>query len=200
MIQDIMRHATSLEALKDAPDEEVLRASRALPDAFAILLERYEAAFLRRAQHILRSPEEAEEVVQDTFTRIYLYADRYHAQEGAQFSSWAYTILTRLCYTRYQKLKREQGRTLDLDPEAFERLPDSHAFLDELSIKHEILNALSRVPESCARVLRLQFLEGKTQEEIAELEGSTVPAIKTRVFRAKKALRKELPAYHHDHD
>lgn len=198
MILDVMRYSKSLEELRDASDEEVLSAAQQVPDAFAILLGRYEEAFLRRAQHILRSREDAEEVVQDTFTRIYLYAARYQAQEGAQFSSWAYTILTRLCYTRYQKLKKERGRMLDLDPEAFERLPEAGTFLDELSIKNEVLNALSRVPESCARILKLQFLEGKTQEEIAELEGSTVPAVKTRVFRAKKLLKEAL-THPYDH-
>jgi RNA polymerase sigma-70 factor (ECF subfamily) len=192
MIQDVTRYSKSLEELRDAPDAEVLSASRKLPDAFAILISRYEAAFLRRAEHILRSREDAEEVVQDTFTRIYLYADRYAAQEGAQFSSWAYTILTRLCYTRYQKLKKERGRMLEMEPEAFERIPEAQGFLEELSLKHEVLDALSRVPESCARLLRLQFLEGKTQEEIAALEGSTVPAVKTRVFRAKKAVKEAL--------
>jgi RNA polymerase sigma-70 factor (ECF subfamily) len=139
-------------------------------------------------------------VVQDTFTRIYLYADRYEAQAGAQFSSWAYTILTRLCFTRYQKLKKDRGRFLELESEAFERLPDSQTFLDELSIRNEVLNALSRVPESCARLLRLQFLEGKSQEEIAQLEGSTVPAVKTRVFRAKKILKEAMTHPYHDHE
>lgn len=192
MIHNVMRYSKSLQELSDASDEEVLAASRNMPDAFAILLSRYEDAFLRRAQHILYSKEDAEEVVQDTFTRIYLYADRYAAQEGAQFSSWAYTILTRLCFTRYQKLKKERGRRTPMEPEAFERLPDAQSFLHELSIKHEVLNALSRVPESAARLLRLQFLEGKTQEEIAQLEQSTVPAVKTRVFRAKKLLKQAL--------
>lgn len=202
MIQDVMRYSKSLEELEDASDEEVLAASLVIPDAFAILLKRYEAAFLRRAQHILYSKEDAEEVVQDTFTRIYLYADRYIAQEGAQFSSWAYTILTRLCFTRYQKLKKERGRMAAMEPEAFERLPDTETFLDELSIKNEVLNALSRVPESCARLLRLQFLEGKTQEEIAVITSSTVPAVKTRVFRAKKLLKGALtePSIESTHD
>ena len=195
-----MRDSKFFQALVDASDEEVLLASRECPDAFTILLSRYEAAFLRRATHILRSHEDAQEVVQDTFTRIYLYADRYKAQEGAQFSSWAYTILTRLCFTRYQKIKKERGRTADMDPETFERLPDAKSFLDDLSIKNEVLNALSRLPESCARILRLQFLEGKTQEEIAEIEHSTVPAVKTRVFRAKKLFKHAIITPPYDYD
>lgn len=192
MIQDVMRYSKSLEELETASDEEVLLASLQIPDAFAILLNRYEAAFLRRAQHILYSKEDAEEVVQDTFTRIYLYANRYATQEGAQFSSWAYTILTRQCFTRYQKLKKERGRMAEMESETFERLPDSQNFLDELSIRNEVVGALSKLPESCARLLRLQFLEGKTQEEIAQITNSSVPAVKTRVFRAKKLLKQAL--------
>src|ERR1700744_2153215 len=114
MIQDIMRKATDradfIDTLKDASDEEVLLASMRDPDAFVLLVERYEAAFLRKARSILYSQEDAEEVVQDAFTRIYVYANRYSPQEGAKFSSWAYAILTRLAFTRYQKLKKLRGR------------------------------------------------------------------------------------------
>lgn len=173
-------------------DEAVLIASQKNPDLFGILVDRYEAAFLRKAMSILRVKEDAEEVVQDTFTRIYLYANRYTPQEGAQFSSWAYAILTRLCFTRYQKLKKSRGVTQELDPELYEKLPDAGEFLEDLSIRSEVLGALSRIPEAAARVLRLQFIEGKSQEEIAKGEGSTVSAIKTRVHRAKKQFEQAL--------
>ena len=189
MIQDTMAEATDPAELAD---EALLRASQKDPALYAHLVARYEAAFLRKARSILRSPEDAEEVVQDAFTRIYLYADRYAAQDGASFSSWGYTILTRLAFTRYQKLKAQGARTVALDPEAYERLPEEGTFLEELTIRNEVLMALAKLPEAAARVLRLQFLEGKTQEEIAEVEGSTVPAVKTRVHRAKKLFREAL--------
>ena len=173
-------------------DVEVLAASRREPELFGLLVDRYEAAFLRKAKSILYSKEDAEEVVQDTFTRIYVYADRYKPQEGASFSSWAYSILTRLAFTRYQKVKKLRGRTLDLEPETYERLPDESAFLEDLSLRDEVLMAFSRIPESAAKVLRLQFLEGKSQEEIAASEGSTVSAVKTRVHRAKKLFKEAM--------
>lgn len=179
----------SSEQLADMPDEEVLVLSRKHPDAFEVLVNRYEAAFLRKAKSILWNGEDAEEVVQDTFTRIYVYADRYVPQVGASFSSWGYTILTRLAYTRYSKLSKHRGRTQELEPEAFERLPDHSDFRDTLSVTNEVLVALARLPEQAQRVLRLQFLEGKTQEEIADIEGSSVSAIKTRVHRAKKLFK-----------
>ena len=179
----------SSEQLADMPDEEILVLSRKHPDVFEVLVNRYEAAFLRKAKSILWNGEDAEEVVQDTFTRIYVYAHRYVPQAGASFSSWGYTILTRLAYTRYSKLSKHRARTQELEPEAFERLPDHSDFRDTLSVTNEVLVALARLPEQAQRVLRLQFLEGKTQEEIADIEGSSVSAIKTRVHRAKKLFK-----------
>lgn len=173
-------------------DEEVLAQVRKDPEVLGVLIDRYEAAFLRKARSILWSPEEAEEAVQDTFTRIYVYADRYQAQEGASFSSWAYAILTRLCFTRYQKLKKQRERIQELEPETYERLRDTSDFVEELTAKDEVAIALARLPEVAAKALSLQFLEGKTQEEIAEQEGASVSAVKTRVHRAKKLFKKSL--------
>ncbi len=187
MIQDVT--AFSTETLGTLSDEEVLRLSQAEPEAFRVLVGRYEDAFLRKAKSILFSEEDAEEVVQDTFTRIYLYADRYAAQEGAQFSSWAYTILTRLAFTRYQKLRKERRAMAQVEPEAFERIADTADFVEDLTIRNEVLMALAKLPEAMSRALRLQFLEGKSQEEIATAEGDSVSAIKTRVHRAKKLFK-----------
>jgi RNA polymerase sigma-70 factor (ECF subfamily) len=190
MIQDVASTVNKwTETLKDAPDEEVLIVSRKNPDAFVVLVMRYEAAFLRKARSILHAKEDAEEVVQDTFTRIYIYADRYAPQEGATFASWGYSILTRLAFTRYKKLAKKRGSSLDLEPETYERLADKEHFIDDLTIRDEVLVALAKLPESMARVLRLQFIEGKSQEEIALEEGSSIPAIKTRVHRAKKLFK-----------
>ncbi|MDB5189583.1 MAG: polymerase sigma factor [Parcubacteria group bacterium] len=194
MIQDIMWEEKSRpsEELKAASDEAVLRAAQRNPEAFEILVARYEEAFLRKARSILFTREDAEEVVQDTFTRIYIYADRYQPQEGASFSSWGYMILTRLAFTRYQKLSKLRKTTAPLETETYERLPDESDFEGVLTVKDEVLIALARLPEAASRILSLQFLEGKTQEEIAALEGSTVSAVKTRVHRAKKLFKQAI--------
>ena len=192
MIQDIMAFSRLTGELDNASDEEVLRASQVNPDLFAVLVARYEDAFLRKARTILYTKEDAEEVVQDAFTRIYVYADRYQPQEGASFSSWGYAILTRLAFTRYQKLRKHRTRNQELDPEAYERIGEEDGFLEDLTVRSEVLVALSKIPEAASRVLRLQFIEGKSQEEIAHLEGSTVSAVKTRVHRAKKLFKEAI--------
>lgn len=176
--------------LSTLSDAEILARSRREPDLFALLVRRYEAPFLRRARVILRSPEDAEEAVQDAFTKMYLYADTYHTQEGASFSSWAYTILNRVAYTKYRAKSAEREKRAELEPEHYESLPDTKAeFLEDLSVRSEVIGALAKLPEAAAKILRLQFIEGKTQEEIAESEALSVPAVKTRVHRAKKLFK-----------
>lgn len=181
------------------PDAEVLARSKREPELFAVLVRRYEPALLRRAKAILRSPEDAEEVVQDAFTKMYLYADRYRAQEGASFSSWVYTILNRVAYTKYAARRKEWGKLAELEPEHYESLPDARAeFLEDLSIRDEVVAALAKIPEAAAKLLRLQFIEGKTQEEIAASEDLSIPAVKTRVHRAKKLFKRAYDEQHHD--
>ena len=197
MIQGIMSFSTTEPVTLS--DAEVLARSKREPELFALLVRRYESALLRRARTILKSPEDAEEVVQDAFTKMYLYADKYRAQEGAQFSSWAYTILNRVAYTKYRAKSSEWGKRAELTPEHYESLPDARAeFLEDLSLRDEVLVALAKLPETMAKILRLQFIEGKSQEEIAAQERLSIPAIKTRVHRAKKLFKKTYDAQHYE--
>ncbi len=197
MLADIMAFSTT--ELSNLPDAEVLARSQKEPDLFAVLVRRYEAALLRRARTILKSPEDAEEVVQDAFTKMYLYADKYHPQEGASFSSWAYTILNRVAYTKYRAQSIERGKRAELEPEHYESLPDARAeFLEDLSIRNEVITALAKLPETAAKILRMQFIEGKSQEEIAEAEQLSIPAVKTRVHRAKKLFKQAYDEQHYE--
>ena len=194
-----MSFSSFAEDLSMLTDAELLARSKKEPGLFAVLVRRYERAFLRRARVVLYSSEDAEEVVQDTFTKIYLYADRYTPQEGASFSSWAYTILNRVAYTKYAKQKAIRRIQAELEPEHYESLPDTQAeFLEDLSIRNEVLAALAKIPETAARILRLQFIEGKSQEEIARSENLSIPAVKTRVHRAKKLFKKSYDEQHYE--
>ena len=197
MLADIMSFSTT--ELSTLTDAEILARSQKEPDLFAVLVHRYEAALLRRARTILKSPEDAEEVVQDAFTKMYLYADKYHPQEGASFSSWMYTILNRVAYTKYRTKSAEWGKRAELEPEHYESLPDARAeFLEDLSIRDEVINALAKLPETAAKILRLQFIEGKSQEEIARAEQLSIPAVKTRIHRAKKLFKQAYDEQHYE--
>jgi RNA polymerase sigma-70 factor, ECF subfamily len=199
MLTDTMTLSSSSEDLAALSDAEVLARVTREPELFALLVRRYEAPFLRRARTILHSPEDAEEVVQDTFTKIYLYANKYSPQAGATFSSWGYTILNRVAYTKYAAKKRHWSETVELEPEHYESLPDARAeFLEDLSIRDEVIAALATLPETAAKILRLQFIEGKSQEEIAASEDLSIPAVKTRIHRAKKLFKKAYDEQHYE--
>ena len=179
------------DSAKDMSDEEVLARSQAQPWLFAALLDRYQEPFLRKARGILRNPLDAEEVVQDAFTKIYVHADKFSPQEGAKFSSWAYRILMNTAFTRYQKLSKEGQRFAALDPE-FEQLIGARAEHAGFAEQADgIERILARLPGHFAQVLRLHYLERWSQDAIAKETGENVGTVKARIHRAKAAFRKE---------
>ncbi len=172
-------------------DEDILAASLRQPSLFALLVRKYEAPFLRKAQSIINDEEEATDIVQEAFTKIYLNAGKFKKQEGAQFSSWGYRILINTALTHYQKRKRRGQHTVALEDEIWQLIPDkSLSDFERLKLTDEVASVLSRMPQPLARALNAFFLEGKSQEEIAKEEGLSVGAIKTRVHRAKAQFKR----------
>lgn len=172
-------------------DEEVLYRSRSEPWLFSILLERYQDAFLRKAQSILHSPLDSEEVVQDAFTKIYLNIDRFEVREGAKFSSWAYTIVINTALTRYMKRKRMGERVVALDPEYEQHVGDSIVHSARKEDEDEIARVLQKLPGHFAIVLRFHYLERWSHKDMAVHLGTSVAAVKTRIHRAKSVFKKE---------
>lgn len=172
-------------------DEEILALSIKRPELFSKLVDKYQDAFLRKAKRVLGDRSEVEDVVQETFTKIYLYSSKFQTQEGASFSSWAYKILMNTTFTQYQKLKKRGGLEASAPDEILALAPDhSHRSSEKDNYKDVVASVLSRMPESLARVLSLHFIDDKPQEEIARELGVSVSAIKTRVHRAKKEFKK----------
>ena len=181
---------TSEEA-KDWEDERLIALVKNQPWLFAILVERYEAAFLRKAGSIVRNPLDAEEVVQDAFTKIYVYADKYEPQSGAKFSSWAYRILMNTAFTRYQKLIKQGQRVQNLDPEFEQFIGEKKEHSGFEDTRDGIERILVRLPEHLSYVLRLHYLERWSHQDIADETGENVGTIKARIHRAKAAFKKE---------
>lgn len=181
----------SINDIQDWEDGDVLMASRAQPWLFTVIVDRYQEPFLRKARSIIHNPLDAEEIVQDAFTKIYVYADKYEPQSGAKFSSWAYRILMNTAFTRYQKLIKEGQRFTHIDPE-FEQFIGERSEHTGFEDKRDgIERILSRMPKHLAYVLRLHYLERWSQEDIANETGENVGTIKARIHRAKEAFRKE---------
>jgi len=182
---------TTTESAGDLSDEEILIRSQAQPWLFRILVDRYEAAFMRKARSIIFNPLDAEEVVQDTFTRIYVNANRFAPQEGAKFSSWAYRILLNTAFTRYQKLIKEGQRFSNIDPEFEQCIGEQKNHSGFEAMRDGVDRVLERLPGHFAIVLRLHYLERWSHADIAKETGENVGTIKARIHRAKAAFRKE---------
>lgn len=174
----------------DWADERIIALVQSQPWLFSIIVTRYEAAFTRKVRGIIRNPLDAEEVVQDAFTKIYVHANKYEPQSGAKFSSWAYRILLNTAFTRYQKIVKDWERVATLDPE-FEQLV-ADAVETEVNEKRDgVERILERLPGHFAHVLRLHYLERWPHQDIADQTGENVGTIKARIHRAKAAFKKE---------
>lgn len=172
-------------------DVEILARSQIAPWQFSILVTRYEAAFLRKARGIIRDEEDAKEIVQDTFTKIYVHASSFVPHEGASFSSWAYRILVNTAYTYYQKRVKQGARFISLDPEFEQWVSDKEFSQARTEVHDGVERILNRLPVHFAFVLRLHYLERWSQQDIADTTGETIGTIKTRIHRAKAAFKSE---------
>lgn len=189
----LLDNTTQNLSFKDKSDEEILALSVNNPDLFSILVERYEDAFIRKANQIVRNnPDAVYDIVQDAFVKIYLNAGKFKVQDGATFKSWGYKILINTCFTKYQKLKSEAVFLQDLDPEIAELIPskyDANSFEQKLDTDY-VLSLISRLPVILGRVLKLYSVDGKSQKDIAKIEGISLGAVRARIHRAKREIKK----------
>jgi len=182
-----MSNYLSEDASEERGDEELLAASVAHPSLFAHLVRKYENAFLRKARGIVHDEVEAEDIVQEAFTKIYLNAKKFKTVEGASFSSWGYRILINTALTHYMRRKRRGEVVAQLDEEIWALIPDKNLRqFEKKELQDLITSVVTRMSPLFARALTGFFLEGKTQEELAQQEGVSVGAVKTRVHRAKR--------------
>ncbi len=172
---------------KNLSDKDILEMSFENPKHFELLVLRYQKLFLRKSVSITHSKEDAEDIVQDTFLKIYKSGQRFKETEGATFKSWAYQILRNTCYSYYKKQKKILMREKLVD---FSRYDVEDTSTEDMSNRSYIESIFRLMPQSLVKVLRLYFLEERSQKEIAEIENISAEAVRTRIHRAKKCFRK----------
>ena len=174
-------------------DKNILELSMKNPQYFELLVDRYQGPFLRKSASLMHSMEEAEDIVQETFLKIYKYGRKFKEQDGATFKSWAYEILRNTCYDYYNRQKRYRSRVkaVDLNDYEFEdtSTPTPLAEARAGESRNYIESILAIMPKSLSDVLRLYFLEGKSQKEIASIKNISAGAVRTRIHRAKTFFR-----------
>lgn len=173
-------------------DEEVLFISLNKPALFRVLVERYEKPFFRKARSVVGQTEEAEDIVQESFTKIYFHAGKFKKRPGIEFKSWAYKILVNTAITRYRRLKKQQSIKF-IDPFMYpETLENSENLVLAAEAKMEVSEAISRLPEKFRNLLSQYYLEDRSYKDIAERENLSMPALKMKLFRAKRLFKKAL--------
>ncbi len=178
------------------PDEEILQQSITNPGLFSLLIDKYQVPFTRKAQTIVHSREEAEDIAQETFTKIYLNAGKFKKQEGIEFKSWAWRILVNTSLTHYRKLKKTFGDVGYLD-EILARGDDDDAelglpienTLDKHQRAQHVREVIDKLPEEQAALIKAHYIEDRPYEEIARAHGISIGALKMKLFRARKVLK-----------
>lgn len=168
-----------------APDSELVAAVvRGDLDAFAALVHRYRDTYTRYAVRMLGDRGDAEDVMQSVWMRV--YRNIANCREPKRFAAWLYQIVINECRT-YLGRRAKRDRRFDSDPAAMERLAASPS--TDVLLREEIQRAIDTLPDEQREAFVLKHVEQLEYEEMAELTGAGVSALKMRVKRATGRLR-----------
>jgi RNA polymerase sigma-70 factor (ECF subfamily) len=157
-------------------------------EAFAILAERHTAIALALAQRIVRNAADAEDVVQESLTRLWVFADRWNPQ-AARFSSWFYRIVTNQAISR---LRRKAPEPIDGIVEPSDMAPGPYERLAGREIGQAIGKAIARLPVRQQVAIALCYDQGLSCAEAAEAMNVSVGTMESLLFRARRSLRQWL--------
>jgi RNA polymerase sigma-70 factor (ECF subfamily) len=182
----------------------MLRVRDEEPNAFEELVEKYQHRLVAVLHHLVGNAEEAEDLAQEVFLRIYRARKKYRAR--AKFSTWLFTIANNLALNALRSRKRRAVVPLEgsdsgpLGPRPAERLVQDRAahpshHMQQLELAAVIRRALEGLNERQRVAVLLNKFEEMNYAEIAEVMGLTTKAVKSLLSRARCNLRVALQNY-----
>lgn len=181
--------------LQEVTDAELVSRSKAGDTrAFGELVTRYQRTVYRIILRMVRTPDDADDLTQDTFVRAYRGLKTF--KEEFDFHPWLYRIAVNQAINFLNKRKRQAAVDLDDVPETeIKQGPEPESPIQSASRRELVSNleeALERLPEEQRTVFLLRVQEGLSYEEIAEAMDTPKGTVMSRLARARMALRKYL--------
>jgi RNA polymerase sigma-70 factor (ECF subfamily) len=163
--------------------------------AFDELVTRYETKVYNLAYRMLGSQEDAKDILQDVFIAAFKSLKQF--REESSFSTWIYRIATNACL---MKLRTRESQVISLSEQPrivetidwSESLPD---IMDREELREVMGKAIKSLPEMYRAVFVLRDVEGLSNSEAASVLKISVPAVKSRLHRARLYLREKLSKY-----
>lgn len=191
-------------ALRDPDIRLMLRVRDDDATAFAELVELYHSRLVTVMRHLVGSPEEAEDLAQEVFLRVYRGRKKYHPK--AKFSTWLFTIANHLALNVLRSRQRKPVVPLNLrdsgplGPRPAEQLvlgrdQPPHQRMQQQELAAVVQQALETLNERQRIAVVLNKFEDMNYAEIAEVMGLTTKAVKSLLSRARENLRLALRDY-----
>jgi RNA polymerase sigma-70 factor, ECF subfamily len=192
----------AIQKLNDPVSDELklVRAAKAGDvGAYEQLVHRYDRNVFRIAQHITQNREDAEDVVQDAFLKAYENLKNF--QEQSKFYTWLVRIAVNEALMRLRRRRPERMVSLDeevktdedsMPREVADWSPNPEQLYSQSELRDILSKTIQGLPSSFRTVFVLRDVEGLSTEETAEALDLSIPAVKSRLLRARLQLRERL--------
>lgn len=173
------------------PDELLIKSVfKGNQDAFRKLVEKYQTFVFAICMNIVRDRQEAENLSQETFIQVYRSLARY---ESKGFKTWIGRIATNKAIDWKRKAENSHSIVHLDDPEVLSTQHEDS--LQDQVIKNErkkqIISLCNQLPEKYSIVLNKYYIQSKSYQEISVEEGISIKTVESRLYRAKKEIRKK---------
>ena len=157
-------------------------------NAFAVLVDRYKDMIFTLALKMVRNREEAEEVAQDTFIKIYNSLNKFKGD--SKFSTWIYKIAYNTCLDRLKKNKKEENNISidEFSAHLIKTMDNALSALEDKERKQTIQNCLNLLPSDENFLLTLFYFEDQSLEEIGKIMNINANNVKVKLFRSRQKL------------
>lgn len=181
-----------MEAFRAAGRSDADLVARVLAgerEEYALLVQRHQQALYRHALGMVGQPDAAADLVQDSLVKG--YTSLAHCHDPARFGAWVFRILRNRCLD-YLKDRRRQTVPIQEGTAFAPSRDDPEVRLEQSEVREAVTEALAALPEAQREAFLLKHVDGRSYEEMAEMLGASVSALKMRVLRAREALQERL--------